>query len=112
MQLRQFFAGAEYPCCVAGATEPGENQMKKIILSVAFAALASSQALAQATPMLTQPPAYYAGQRVLPGGHVVRGYAQPGYYASGAVSPDNRIILRDPDPNVQLQLKRDPVSDY
>ena len=86
--------------------------MKKIILNVAFAALASSQAFAQATPMLTQGPQVYAGQRVLPGGAIQRGYVQPGYYASGAVSPDNRVILRDPDPNIQLQLKRDPVSDY
>ena len=85
--------------------------MKKIILSVAFAALASSQALAQATPMLTQPPQVYTGQRVLHGSHLQRGYVQPGY-AYGAVTPDNRIILQDPDPNIQLQLKRDPVADY
>jgi hypothetical protein len=86
--------------------------MKKIILSVAFAALASSQALAQATPMLTQGPQVYAGQRVLPGGTIQHSYVQPGYYGYGAVSPDNRMILRDPDPNIQVQLRRDPVSDY
>ena len=50
--------------------------------------------------MLTQPPQVYTGQRVLHGSHLQRGYVQPGY-AYGAVTPDNRIILQDPDPSIQ-----------
>ena len=87
--------------------------MKKIILSAALTAALASPAFSQATPMLTQPQAY-ASERVQPGPYSryngQRGYAQPGY-APGVVS-SGRAIGQDPDRNVQLELRRDPVADY
>ena len=91
--------------------------MKKIILSAALTAALASPAFSQATPMLTQPQAY-SGQRVQPGhyaqqrGTVQRGYAQEPAYASGAVVNGGEIVGQDPDPNVRLELRRDPVADY
>ena len=93
--------------------------MKKMILGVALAVLVASPALAQATRQLRQTPEY-TGQRILPGNQASQngyqnGYAQDGYahygYAPGVVN-GGRIVGQDPDPNVQLQLKRDPVADY
>jgi opacity protein-like surface antigen len=87
--------------------------MKKIIVSAALSALLASPAFAQATPMQTQAP-YYSSQRAVHGGHA--GYAQYGNtrpaYAAGVVIEGNHVLGQDPDPNVRLQLRRDPVSDY
>ena len=74
--------------------------------------------------MLTQPqPQAYSSQRIQPGryaqqrGYVQRGYAQEGYayepaYASGVVVNGGRIVGQDPDSNIRLELRRDPVADY
>lgn len=86
--------------------------MKKIILGTVLTAVLASPAFSQATPMLTQTPAY-ASQRVQPGhysGNAQRGYVQQGY-APGIVN-SGRIVGQDPDRNVQLELRRDPVADY
>ncbi len=87
--------------------------MKTIILTAALTAALASPAFSQATPMLNQTPAY-ASERVQPGLYSgyngQRGYAQQGY-APGIVS-SGRVIGQDPDRNVQLELKRDPVADY
>lgn len=88
--------------------------MKKVILSAALATLVASPAFAQATQMLRQPPAY-TGQRVLPNQAIPNGsnsYATPYGYAPGVIVEGGRIVGQDPDPNVQLQLRRDPVADY
>ena len=90
-----------------------ETKMKTIILTAALTAALASPAFSQATPMLNQTPAY-ASERVQPGLYSgyngQRGYAQQGY-APGVVS-SGRVIGQDPDRNVQLELKRDPVADY
>jgi hypothetical protein len=88
-----------------GAIQPWSSTMKKMILSVALAALVASPALAQATRMLRQAPDY-ASQRIMSGNQA----AQYGY-APGIIVEGGRIIGQDPDRNVQLQLKRDPVAD-
>ncbi len=89
--------------------------MKKMILSSALVALVgASPAFAQATQMLRQPPAY-TGQRMLPNQAIRNGsdsYATPYGYAPGVIVEGGHVVGQDPDPNVQLQLKRDPVSDY
>lgn len=87
--------------------------MKKIILSAALTAVLASPAFSQATPMLTDPltPAY-SSQRVQPGHFAQRGYVQQQGYAAGVVAEGGRIVGQDPDPNVQLELRRDPVADY
>lgn len=85
--------------------------MKKLILSAALATLVASPAFAQATQLLRQPPAY-AVQRVLPGQAILNGYAAPYGYARGAIVEGGHVVGQDPDPNIQLQLKRDPVADY
>jgi hypothetical protein len=80
-------------------------------------AVLASPAFSQATPMLTQQALAYSSQRVQPGhysGNAQRGYVQQGYvqgYAPGVVNSD-RIVGHDPDPNVRLELRRDPVADY
>jgi hypothetical protein len=86
--------------------------MKKIILSAALTAVLASPAFSQAT-MLTDPltPAY-SSQRVQPGRFAQRGYVQQQGYAAGVVAEGGRIVGQDPDPNVQLELRRDPVADY
>ena len=90
-----------------------ETKMKTIILTAALTAALASPAFSQATPMLNQTPAY-TSERVQPGLYSgyngQRGYAQQGY-APGVVS-SGRVIGQDPDRNVQLELKRDPVADY
>lgn len=86
--------------------------MKQAIMGIALATIATS-AFAQATPMLTQG-TEFANPRF------VRGYyartVQPNTawqgYAPGTVVEGGHVLGRDPDPNIQLQLKRDPVSDY
>lgn len=86
--------------------------MKKIIVSAALSALLASPAFAQATPMQSQAP-YYASQRAMHGHHL--GYAQHGNvrgYAAGTVIEGNHVPGQDPDPNIRLQLRRDPVADY
>ena len=86
--------------------------MKKMILSVALAALATGPALAQATPMLRQTAPAYTSPRAFHDGYAARynSYAQ---FGNGPVVVEsNHIVGQDPDPNVRLQLKRDPVSDY
>ena len=87
--------------------------MKTIILSAALTAALASPAFSQATPMLNQTPAY-ASERVQPGPYSgydgQRGYAQQGY-AAGIVN-SGRVISQNPDRNVQLELKRNPVADY
>ena len=86
--------------------------MKKLMLSAALATLVASPAFAQATQLVKQPPAY-AGQQVLPGAQTIRnGYAAPYGYGRGVIVEGGHIVGQDPDPNVQLQLKRDPVADY
>lgn len=98
--------------------------MKKALFSLAFAALASGPfaagpALAQATPMLWQHPqayqsraATYEGQ----GGYVraPRAAYQGQYdrFGNVVVIDGNRFAGQDPDPNVRLELRRDPVADY
>jgi hypothetical protein len=91
--------------------------MKKIILSAALTAVLASPAFAQATPMLTQPQAY-SSQRIQPGhyaqqrGYVRQGYVQEPAYGSSVVVNGGEIVGQDPDPNVRLELRRDPVADY
>ena len=99
--------------------------MKKTILSAVLTAVLASPAFAQATPMLTQPPPQaYSSQRIQPGryegyrngsGAYAQyrndAYAQQGYGA-GVVIEGGRIVGQDPDPNVRLELRRDPVADY
>lgn len=81
--------------------------MKKIIVSAALSALLASPAFAQATPMQTQVP-YVSSQRVMHGGHQAQ--YRPAY--AGVVIEGNHVLGQDPDPNIRLQLRRDPVSDY
>jgi hypothetical protein len=89
--------------------------MKKMILSAALTALLASPAFSQATPMRTQGPDY-AGTRALRGYDARARAIQPNgmwrTYAPGTVVEGGHVLGRDPDPNVQLQLRRDPVSDY
>jgi hypothetical protein len=98
--------------------------MKKALLSLTFAALAAGTfaagpAMAQATPMLWQNPqayrshaAAYEGQ----GGYVRApraAYPDQSYRSgNGVVIDGNRVAGQDPDPNVRLELRRDPVADY
>ena len=85
--------------------------MKTMILSVALAALVASPALAQATRPYRQLPAYTSPQLVPNGnGHDAYGYTP--YGGGSGVVRSGRYIGQDPDPNVRLQLKRDPVADY
>ena len=85
--------------------------MKKLILSAALATLVASPAFAQATQLVRQPQAY-AGQQVLPGQAIRNGNAAPYGYARGVIVEGGHVVGQDPDANVQLQLKRDPVADY
>jgi len=97
--------------------------MKKVFLSLAFAALsagsfAAGPAMAQATPMLWQhPQAYQSRAATYEGGYVrsPRAAYQDQFYRSGngvVVIDGNRVAGQDPDPNVRLELRRDPVADY
>jgi hypothetical protein len=89
--------------------------MKKMILSALLTAVVSSSAFAQATPMLTQQGPDVAAHRTVRGNHAGH-YARYGNIrqdiAPGVVIDGNHYVGQDPDPNVRLQLRRDPVSDY
>ena len=89
--------------------------MKKMILSALLTAAVSSSAFAQATPMLAQQGPDVATHRAVRGNHTghyaqygaVRQDVSPGVFIDG-----NHYAGQDPDLNVRLQLRRDPVSDY
>lgn len=98
--------------------------MKKAFLSLTFAALAAGTfaagpAMAQATPMLWQNPQAYRSQAAVYAGEggTVRApraaYPDQFYrFGNGVVVDGNRVAGQDPDPNVRLELRRDPVADY
>jgi hypothetical protein len=89
------------------------KKMTKTILSAALTALLASPAFSQATPMRTQGPDYTGIRAVR--GHYARAVQPNGMwqaYAPDTVVEGGHVLGRDPDPNVRLQLKRDPVADY
>lgn len=85
----------------------------KLLLSVALAALVVSPVAAAKVRQQTQ----MSAQRA----YASQAYAsQPAFGSQaaqfqngvGVVVSGNQIVGQDPDPNVQLQLRRDPVADY
>lgn len=79
--------------------------MKKLIIgtSLALATLAAAPAFANSSHhsrVSAAPTTTYSGTEAYA--------ASPGYIASPQVIFDNKVVGQDPDPNVRLQLYRDP----
>jgi hypothetical protein len=115
MQWRQFPSQVRHSHVAVQGDCYWRNTMKKMILSALLTAAVSSSAFAQATPMMTQQGPDVAAHRTVRGtaaGHYARYGAVHQEYAPGVLIDGNHYAGQDPDPNVRLQLRRDPVSDY
>jgi hypothetical protein len=91
--------------------------MKKAILGVTLAVLAAGPAMAQATPMLWQTDQAYRSRAAYQGLGAYNAapraaYAHEYRFGNNVVIDGNRVVGQDPDPNVRLELRRDPVSEY
>lgn len=102
-----------------GDAKEKRGPMKKAILGVTLAVLAAGPAMAQATPMLWQVDQAYRSRAAYqgPGAYHFNGgpreaYASDYRFGNNVVIDGNRVVGQDPDPNVRLELRRDPVADY
>jgi hypothetical protein len=79
--------------------------MTKLLATFLLAMVAATPAVAQHRHMIAPQYGYEALQDYAPGGF------SPPAADSYAVIVGNRIVGRDPDPNVRLSLTRDPYVD-
>ena len=82
---------------------------KTLIAALAFASFAAAPALAQNADHPTKAQGHAARQAV--DNEANGGYASNPYTDPYAVIVGNRVVGRDPDINIRLQLKRDVPQD-